>query len=114
MLRYIREHEPIGHEQLDGRTAKALLARGLISLRRHDLSTTAAGRQALDQDGGQAPKRRRRSKNPARAARASALLSAVERLEALIPPGSEVAVGPILAGADDVLAGFRGLARKLE
>lgn len=110
-LRFILSKEPVGCELVDGRTGKALLARGLIRLHRHMLSATELGRQVLVAE--PAPRRRRKAKNPARVARASAILTATDRLAAAIPHGAEVAVGSIFAGADDVVEGLRRYAKRL-
>jgi hypothetical protein len=111
MLAHIRQHEPLATDQVDGRTAKALLGRGLIELDWHRVRTTKQGQELLDSP--PQKRRTRRPRNPARAARASAILSAINRLDISIPSGAEVEVGPILAAADDVLQGLRQYAANL-
>lgn len=111
MLRAIvRTGVPVPEDELDGRTLNALVSRRLLTLRSGTVTPTDAGRAALTAP---RPARRRRGAT-SRHARAAAILRSVEQLEAALPPGAEVLVGPIMAAAEDVVDGFRLLARRLE
>jgi hypothetical protein len=111
MLRAIvRARGAVPEDELDGRTLNALVSRGLLVLRNGKVTPTDGGRTALATP---RPSRRRRGAT-SRHARAASILRSVEQLEAALPPGAEVLVGPIMAAAEDVVDGFRLLARRLE
>jgi hypothetical protein len=89
-----------------------LLNRGLITADEAWVYPTEEGRRLV----GREPEpqvRERRPRDPARAARAKHILKAVDRLRIAIPRDAEVAVGPIFAGADDVLDGLTRYARRI-
>jgi hypothetical protein len=105
-----RTHRATPAEQLDGRVVRALLARGFAVLERgHHVAVTDAGREYASAPA--VPPRPRGSRANGRAA---AVLRIIEQLEQAIPPEAEVRIGPIQAAADDVLAGLRLYARRLE
>jgi hypothetical protein len=111
MLRAIvRATDAVPQDELDGRTLNALVSRGLLVLRNGQVTPTDEGRSALATP---RPSRRRRG-TTSRHARAASILRSVEQLEAALPAGAEVLVGPIMAAAEDVVDGFRLLARRLE
>lgn len=112
LLREILRLRSVDSDQVDLRTARALSARGLIHEGDGRLSATPAG--AVHFEAQRADEGRRRRGRPVRKhPRAEAILKAVAALEQALPPGAEVLVGSIMCAADDVTAGFRGLARKL-
>lgn len=111
LLRMVVAQNGIPAYGADRRTVRALKALGLVTEADGRILATSAGLTESDDAAGanRSHRRGRALRNP----RAVAIESAVDRLERLIPPGSEVLVGPILAGAVDVTAGFRAYARKL-
>ncbi len=102
---------PVPSEGLDGRVARALLARGLVTLGNDLVTATSAGRTYFDE---QRPPARRRGRRRAENPRAAAIRRATRELESVIPPGAEVLVGNIMAAADDLVDAFRRHARKLD
>jgi hypothetical protein len=111
LLRLVLRSGPVPSEEVDGRVARALLARGLVTLRDDLVTATSAGRTYFDEQPPAAPRRgRRRAENP----RAAVIRRATRELESVIPPGSEVLVGNIMAAADDLVDAFRRHARKLD
>ncbi|MBB4635903.1 hypothetical protein [Longimicrobium terrae] len=110
-LRRVLRQGSVAAETLDGRVAKPLLARGLVTIADDVVTPTAAGRVFFDEP---APARTGGRKSGGENPRAAAIRRAVGRLEQAIPKGAEVGVGTILAAAEDVLDGFRAYARKLE
>jgi hypothetical protein len=106
-----RERHPVATDQLDGRTLRSLLARGLVRVRARQVSPTDAGRAFWESP--QPQSRRRKRSAQALPGRAAAILRAVEQLERAIPPEAEVRIGIIQAAADDVLAGLRKHAHNL-
>lgn len=111
LLRLVLRTGPIPSEGLDGRVARALLARGLVTLRSDLVTATSAGRTYFNE---QRPPARRRSRRRAENPRAAAIRRATRELESVIPPGAEVLVGNIMAAADDLVDAFRRHARKLD
>ena len=111
MLRRIIRDGRVLDDYLDGRIARALLARGVVRSEDGWILPTEVGREALasaeNGDG-------RRRKSSSEAARASAIRRAVRQLEEALPPGAEVLVGNLMASAQDLVDGFRKHARKLE
>lgn len=111
LLRMLSTRGPVSTEQLDGRTCRALLARGLVEESGGQVQATLKGKDSYQEP---APRQRTRRKEGARDARAEAIRRAADVLEAAIPVGSEVLVGPILAAAEDVVTGFRRYARTVQ
>jgi hypothetical protein len=102
MLRMVvRSESAVPAEGLDGRTVNALVSR---------VTATEAGRAALVKP----PQVRRRRGAGSRSARAASILRSADQLEAALPAGAEVLVGTIMAAAQDLVDGFRLLARRLE
>lgn len=111
MLRMVvRSESAVPAEGLDGRTVNALVSRGLLTLRQDRVTATEAGRAALVKP----PQVRRRRGAGSRSARAASILRSADQLEAALPAGAEVLVGTIMAAAQDLVDGFRLLARRLE
>lgn len=111
LLRMILRLRDVPAEELDGRVARSLIARGLITLSDDDVVTaTSAGRVYFEEPRPPARGRKRRPEN----ARAAAVRRALRQLEAALPQGAEVLVGNIMASSDDVVDGFRRHARKLD
>lgn len=106
LLRAILGQGQVPADAMDGRVVRPLLARGLVVLEDDVVTPTNAGRVYFDHS----PVQRRRTRNP----RAQAVRRAVARLEAAVPTGSEVLVGSILAGVDEVLLGLLRHARRME
>lgn len=111
LLRRVLGQGSVPAETLDGRVAKPLLARGLVTLQADVVTPTAAGRAFFDEP---APARTGGRKSGGENPRAAAIRRAAGRLEQAIPKGAEVEAGTILAAAEDVLDGFRAYARKLD
>lgn len=111
LLRRILRPESLHTDEVDGRVIRPLIARGLVSVREGMVTSTSAGRIHFD---AQPPPRARRGKTTVENARAAAIRRASRQLEATIPPGAEVLVGNIMAGADDLIDAFRRHASKLE
>ena len=116
LLRYLyRQSGPVPSAHLDGRVVRALRARDLVEEKKGWVAITDAGRGKFEE-----AVRRRRAAGPAfgegsqRNARAESILRAIEALELALPKDAEIAVGPMLAYADDVVQGFRTYARGLE
>jgi hypothetical protein len=112
LLRDILRRGSVEADQVDRRSARALNSRGLIHETDGRLTATPVGTAHFEtqpaSDG-----RRRRGRPVRKHPRAEAILKAVASLEQALPPDAEVLVGSIMCAADDVTAGFRGLARKL-
>lgn len=112
LLRTILRLREVPAEEMDGRVARPLIARGLVTISNKDIvSPTSAGRVYFED--APAPRRRRR-KAGAENGRAAAIRRAVRRLEGAVPPGSELLVGNIMASADDLVDAFLRHARRLE
>jgi hypothetical protein len=110
----LRQTGPVPADHLDGRVARALLARGLIQLDDDWVTPTPEGRSYLETHVGRERKRReRRVSGNAAGARAEAVLRAVDQLEATMPRDAELVLGGHPAYADDVLAGLRRFARQM-
>lgn len=109
-----RRAEPIGEDEIDGRSARALISRGLAHLTRAGLVVTPAGIEANRALAEPRPAGRRRGRPRKEHPRAAAILRAVGLLEEVVPRDSELAVGPMIAHIDDVVHGFRRLARRLQ
>jgi hypothetical protein len=106
---------PASEDALDGRSLRALLARGFARRTSRGIEITGAGAEARRQlgnvqnDSGRSDRRSRRE-HP----RAAAILRAVAILERVVPRDSELAVGDMFVHVDDLLYGFRRYARKLK
>jgi hypothetical protein len=111
VLRLILRQGSARLEDLDGRVARALSARGLVTVRGETLVPNGAGHAYFDE---KLLPQRRRGRRQKENARATAIRRAVTQLESAIPPGAEVLVGNIMAAADDVVDAFRSHAGKLE
>jgi hypothetical protein len=111
LLRTILRQQPLHSHEVDGRVIRPLIARGLVTLREDYITPTNAGRTYFDE---QQPSPKVRGRKRVENARAAVIRRASQRLEAAIPPGSEVLVGNIMASADDLVNAFRRHARKLE
>lgn len=112
LLREILRRGSVDSDKVDLRTARALSARGLIHEGDSQLTATPAGAAHFETQP-TSNGRRRRGRPVRKHPRAEAIMKAVAALEQALPPDAEVLVGSIMCGADDVTAGFRGLARKL-
>jgi hypothetical protein len=116
LLRYLtRQSGPVSSADLDGRIIRALKSRDCITEHNGHVTVTDAGRETLQ--GAVAPRVRKRrvaAQQTATHARAKAVQRAIQILELALPRDSEVAVGNILAAADDVVDGLRRYARALE
>jgi hypothetical protein len=114
-LRYLlRQTGPMLEDHVDRRVLRGLLARGLVrSSGGWVTPTDAAGAELTSHTRRERSSRKRRAVGSAPAARAEALLRAVEQLEAALPRDAEMRVGGHPAYADDVLAGLRRLAREM-
>jgi hypothetical protein len=110
----IRRAQPISVEEIDGRSMRALISRGFAQLTGAGLVVTAAGIEANRGLAQPLPTRRGRGRPRKEHPRAAAILRAVGLLEEVVPPDSELAVGAMIAHIDDVVHGFRRLARRLE
>jgi hypothetical protein len=108
-----RKAEPLSEDEVDGRSARALISRGVARLTDAGLIVTPSGLEAhrgLSQPRAAGRKRGRpRKEHP----RAAAIMRAVGVLEEVVPRDSELAVGAMFAHIDDVLYGFRRFARRL-
>jgi hypothetical protein len=112
LLRMILRLRHVPAEELDGRVARSLIARGLITVSDDDVVTaTSAGRVYFEES---RPQSRRGRKRRPENARAATVRRALRQLEAALPQGAEVLVGNIMASADDVVDGFRRHARMLD
>ena len=110
LLRLLLRTGPVPSEGLDGRVVRALLARGLATLRDDLVTATSAGQSYFDEQRPTVGRRgRKRTENP----RAAAIRRATRELESVLPPGAEVLVGNIMAAADDLVDAFRRHAEKL-
>lgn len=110
MLRLLDRRGATPQEELDGRTVKALLGRGWARQARKGIEITSAGREVAV---GNTQERRTEHPRAKIGGRSQAILQAVEKFEVTVPPDSELAVGPMFAHVDDVLDGFRRLARQI-
>ncbi len=99
----------IAADELDGRTCRALVERGLAVERGRWIEATSAGEAAL---GAPLPSRKRRGRGGAPEARAEAIRRAADQLERALPLEAEVLVGRIMAAASDVVSGFRAYAEQ--
>lgn len=112
LLRAVVRQKGVSAAAADRRTVRALKTRGLVEEVGGELVATPSGRKRIE-----APTRdeplRRRGRPQRRSPRAEAIERAVDQLERVIPPESEVLVGTIMAAALDVTAGFRAYARKI-
>lgn len=108
-----RKAEPIPEDEVDGRSARALLSRGLARLTNAGLIGTPSGLEAYRELSNPPPAGRKRGRPRKGHPRAAAIIRAVGLLEEVVPRDSELAVGPMIAHVDDVLFGFRRLARRL-
>ena len=108
-----RRADPVDDHELDGRVAKALIARGFARPTARGLGITPRGTEAVEKLTQPREISRNRGRPRRVNPRAEAILSAVATLERAVPTDSELLVGPILAHIDDVLAGFRRFARAL-
>jgi hypothetical protein len=97
-------------DELDGRVVGALASRGLIARRDRYVTVTDAGRSYLRAPHGTSAKRQAPTPENGRVA---VIMRALALLERSLPTDAEVLVGNILAGADDVVDGFRKYARGL-
>jgi hypothetical protein len=111
LLRTILRQGPFHAHEVDGRVARPLIARGLVTVNEDIITPTSAGRIYFDE---QPPPKAQRGRKSVENARAAAIRRASRQLEATIPPGSEVLVGNIMASADDLVDAFHKHARKLE
>lgn len=100
----------VGKQDMDGRAARALLSRGWAQKDRRGLRITDDGRCALREGVTKSAGGARRKSS----ARGQAVLQAVARLEQAVPQDSELAIGPMFAHIDDVLAGLRKLAQRMD
>ncbi len=112
LLRAVVRQKGLSAAGADRRTVRALKTRGLVEEVRGDLVSTPGGRDRIDLDMRDEP-RRSRGRPRRRSPRAEAIERAVDQLERVIPSESEVLVGPIMAAALDVTTGFRAYARRL-
>jgi hypothetical protein len=112
LLRMILRRCQVPGEELDGCVARPLIARGLATLSGDRVvSPTSAGRAYFEDP--PTPSLHRRTAVPENA-RAAAVRRAVRRLEAAVPPGSEVLVGSTRASADVPVDAFLRRACGLE
>jgi hypothetical protein len=112
LLRQIVRHGQLAAEELDGRVAKALLARGMVTISEdHVLLATLEGRAHFDATSATPGRGRKRG---AGSPRAEAVRRALRHLEEALPKGAEVLVGDIMASADDVVEAFRQHARRID
>lgn len=107
--------EPIPEETLDGRVVRALESRDLVERRDGRVSLTEAGRVYFEKR----VRRRRRAGQLAaepdpRAARAEAVLRAVEMLERAVPADRTVVVGDVEVRGLEVVEGLKRFARRIE
>lgn len=110
----LRQTGPVPADHLDGRVARALMARGLIRLDDDWVTPTQEGRSYLETHVRRERKRReRRVGGSAAGARAEAVLRAVDQLEAAMPRDAELELGGHPAYADDVLVALRRFARQM-
>jgi hypothetical protein len=112
LLRTVVRQKGVSAAGADRRTVRALKTRGLVEEVRGDLVATPRGRDRIDLDMRDEP-RRSRGRPRRRSPRAEAIERAVDQLERVLPPDSEVLVGPIMAAGLDVTAGFRVYARRV-
>jgi hypothetical protein len=112
LLRTVVRQKRASAAEADRRTVRALKARGLVEEVGGELVATLSGRARIESFTPEEP-RSRRGRPRRRSPRAEAIERAVAQLERVIPPDSEVLVGPIMAAALDVTAGFRMYARRL-
>jgi hypothetical protein len=111
LLRLVLRTERVPASEVDGRVARALVSRGLVTIRDDLVTPTSTGHTYLDE---QRPKPRGRGRRGAENPRAAAVRRAAGMLEAVLPPGAEVLVGNIMAAADDLVDAFRRHAQKLD
>lgn len=115
LLRYLcRQSGPVPADHVDGRVARALIARGFVGEHEGWVSPTPEGAAHFSSQ----IRRRRRAGAGAeagsRAARGETILRALESIELAIPRDAEVHVGgDTFAYADDVISGLRAFARQL-
>lgn len=116
VLRYlVRQTGPVPADHLDRRVLRALASRGLVVESQGWVRPTEHADACLTTHTRRARARKvRRAANPARAARAEAILSAVQDLELALPRGAELMIATVPAYGDDVIAGLRALARTME
>jgi hypothetical protein len=102
-------------EELDGRPAKALVARGFAQYVGSDhVEATELGYTAHQQTVEPRNDEPRRRGRPRREhPRAASILRAVKLLEKVVPRDSELVVGTMFCHIDDLLHGFRHYARRL-
>jgi hypothetical protein len=112
LLRAVVRQTGVSAVGADRRTVRALKARGLVEEVGGELVATPSGRKRIEAPTQDEPPRRR-GRPQRRSPRAEAIERAVDQLERVIPPDSEVLVGPIMAAALDVTAGFRVYARRV-
>ncbi|HEX6370884.1 MAG TPA: hypothetical protein VF006_18340 [Longimicrobium sp.] len=111
LLRLVLRLSKAPVEDVDLRVARPLVSRGLITLRGDVVTPTSAGRTYFDKPLPSTPRRRSsRLEHP----RAAVIRRVARDLESVIPPGSEVLVGNIMAAATDVIDAFRSHARELD
>lgn len=112
LLRAVVRQKGVSAARADRRTVRALKARGLVEEVDGELVATPSGRKRIEAPTRDEPPRRR-GRPQRRSPRAEAIERALDQLERVIPPDSEVLVGSIMAAALDVTAGFRMYARRL-
>lgn len=112
LLRAVVRQKGVSAAEADRRTVRALKTRGLVEEVGGELVATPSGRKRIEAPTRDEPPRRR-GKPRRRSPRAEAVERAVDQLERVIPPDSEVLIGSIMAAALDVTAGFRVYARRL-
>lgn len=112
LLRAVVRQKGVSAAGTDRRTVRALKARGFAEEVGGDLVSTPSGRKRIEAPTRDEPPRRR-GRPQRRSPRAEVIERAVDQLERVIPPDSEVLVGPIMAAALDVTAGFRVYARRV-
>lgn len=108
-----RRSEPINEDEVDGRSMKALISRGLAQRTAAGLVITSSGIDAHRELGKPRPGGRKKGRPRKEHPRAAAILNAARLLEEVVPPDSELAVGSMFAHIDDVIHGFRRFARQL-
>lgn len=112
LLRLILRHPGMATDEVDKRTLRSLLARGLVHEADGRLSAVPDAAAAL-LSRRSTPTRPNRGRPGRRNHRAEAMLNAIEQLERAFPSEAEILVGSIMCAATDLTDALRKYARQL-